>query len=56
MFSSCTIVSLGPQADIPIHEVAVAMYNQGTAEALAKTIRVHPTLPEVVKRAAKALG
>ena len=33
---------LGPHADILIHEVAVAMYNRGTAEALAKTIHVHP--------------
>lgn len=47
---------LGPHADILIHEVAVAMYNHGTAEALAKTIHVHPTLPEIVKSAAKALG
>jgi pyruvate/2-oxoglutarate dehydrogenase complex dihydrolipoamide dehydrogenase (E3) component len=47
---------LGPHADILIHEVAVAMYNRGTAEALAKTIHVHPTLPEIVKSAAKALG
>lgn len=47
---------LGPHADILIHEVAVAMYNHGTAEALAKTIHIHPTLPEVVKSAAKSLG
>ena len=46
---------LGPHADILIHEVAAAMYNHGTAEALAKTIHIHPTLPEVIKSAAKAL-
>ncbi len=46
---------LGPHADILIHEVAVAMYNRGTAEALAKTIHIHPTLPEMVRDTAKAL-
>ena len=47
---------LGPHADDLIHEVVIAMYNHGTIEALAKSIHVHPTLPEVVKNAAKAMG
>ena len=47
---------LGPHADILIHEVVTAMYNHGTAEAVAKSIHIHPTLPEVVKSAARALG
>lgn len=47
---------LGPHADILIHEVVAAMYNHGTAEAIAKTIHIHPTLPEVLKSATRALG
>ena len=47
---------LGPHADILIHEVVAAMYNRGTIEAIAKSIHIHPTLPEVLKSAAKALG
>ena len=47
---------LGPHADILIHEVVAAMYDDGTAEAIAKSIHIHPTLPEVLKSAAKALG
>jgi dihydrolipoamide dehydrogenase len=46
---------LGPHADDLIHEVAVAMHNHGTFERLTKTIHVHPTLPEVIKNAAKGL-
>ncbi len=46
---------LGLRADDLIHEVASAMYEKGSAEAIAKSIHVHPTLSEVVKRAAKAL-
>ncbi|MCH8340698.1 MAG: NAD(P)/FAD-dependent oxidoreductase [Chloroflexi bacterium] len=46
---------LGPRADDLIHEVVTAMYKKGSAEAIAKSIHVHPTLSEVVKRAAKAL-
>jgi pyruvate/2-oxoglutarate dehydrogenase complex dihydrolipoamide dehydrogenase (E3) component len=47
---------LGAHADILIHEVVAAMYNHGTAEPLAKSIHIHPTLNEAVKSAAKALG
>ncbi len=47
---------LSPNADILIHEVVAAMYDHGTAEAIAKSIHIHPTLPEVVKSAARALG
>lgn len=47
---------LGPHADDLIHEVVIAMYNHGTVESLAKSIHVHPTLPEVVKNAAKSIG
>ncbi len=46
---------LGPHADDLIHEVAVAMHNNGGFERLTKTIHVHPTLPEVVKEAARKL-
>lgn len=46
---------LGPHADDLIHEVVVAMYANGTAESIARSIHVHPTLPEVVKNAAKQL-
>jgi len=46
---------LGPRADDLIHEVVTAMYKNGSAETIAKSIHVHPTLSEVVKRAAKAL-
>jgi len=47
---------LGPHADMLIHEVVVVMYNRGTAEALAKSIHIHPTLNEMVKETAKRLG
>jgi dihydrolipoamide dehydrogenase len=46
---------LGPQADNLIHEVAVAMYKNGTAESLYRSIHIHPTLSEGVKDAAKRL-
>lgn len=46
---------LGPHADILVHQVVTAMYNHGTAESIARSIHVHPTLSEVVKSAAKAL-
>ena len=46
---------LGPHADDLIHEVAVAMFNKGTAESLYRSIHIHPTLGEVVKDAAKQL-
>ncbi len=45
---------LGPHADILIHEVVTTMYQHGTAESIAKSIHVHPTLSEVVKRAARS--
>lgn len=46
---------LGPHADILIHEIAVAMYNRGTLDAITKTIHIHPTLSEAVKSAAKGV-
>jgi pyruvate/2-oxoglutarate dehydrogenase complex dihydrolipoamide dehydrogenase (E3) component len=46
---------LGPHADDLIHEIAVAMYNDGTAESLYRSIHIHPTLSEVIKDAAKRL-
>lgn len=45
---------LGPHADMLIHQVAIAMHENGTLDRLTKTIHVHPTLSEVVKGAAKA--
>lgn len=47
---------LGAHADLLIHEVVAAMYNHGTAEPIAKSIHIHPTLSEVVRSAARALG
>lgn len=47
---------IGPHADILIHEVVAAMYDHGTAEPIAKSIHIHPTLSEAVKSAAKSLG
>jgi pyruvate/2-oxoglutarate dehydrogenase complex dihydrolipoamide dehydrogenase (E3) component len=46
---------LGPHADILIHQVVTAMYRNGTAESLYKSIHIHPTLSEAVKDAAKKL-
>ena len=46
---------LSPQADNLLHEVAVAMYKNGTAESLYRSIHIHPTLSEGVKDAAKRL-
>jgi pyruvate/2-oxoglutarate dehydrogenase complex dihydrolipoamide dehydrogenase (E3) component len=46
---------LGPHADDLIHQVVTAMYNNGTAESLYKTIHIHPTLSEMVRDAAKKL-
>ena len=45
---------LGPHADMLIHQIVSAMYEHGTPEPIAKSIHVHPTLSEVVKKAAKA--
>ena len=47
---------LGAHADILIHQVVTAMYDHGTAEPIAKSIHIHPTLSEAVKSAAKAIG
>jgi len=46
---------LGPHADDLIHEITVAMNNEGTAESLYRSIHIHPTLSEVIKDAAKQL-
>jgi dihydrolipoamide dehydrogenase len=46
---------LGPQADILIHQVVTAMYNRGTAEAIYRSIHIHPTLSEMVKEATRQL-
>ncbi len=46
---------LGPHADILIHEVVVAMHNGGTAEPIARSIHIHPTLSEMVKDTARGL-
>ncbi|MCH7663031.1 MAG: NAD(P)/FAD-dependent oxidoreductase [Chloroflexi bacterium] len=45
---------LGVHADILIHEVVVAMYENGTLDRLTKSIHIHPTLSEVVYEAARA--
>jgi pyruvate/2-oxoglutarate dehydrogenase complex dihydrolipoamide dehydrogenase (E3) component len=47
---------LGAHADILIHQIVTAMYDHGTAEPIAKSIHIHPTLSEAVKSAAKAIG
>ena len=47
---------LGAHADILIHQLVTAMYNHGTAEPIARSIHIHPTLSEAVKSAAKAIG
>jgi pyruvate/2-oxoglutarate dehydrogenase complex dihydrolipoamide dehydrogenase (E3) component len=44
---------LGAQADILIHEVVAAMYDQGTVERISRSIHIHPTLSEIVKSSAK---
>ena len=46
---------LGPHADILIHELVVAMHDRGTAEPMARSIHIHPTLSEMVKDAARGL-
>ena len=46
---------LDPHADDLIHEIAVAMYADGTAEPLYRSIHIYPTLSEVIKDAAKQL-
>ncbi len=47
---------LGPHADMLIHEVVTAMQGRGNIETVAKAIHIHPTLNEIVKSAAKAVG
>ena len=46
---------LGAHADMLIHEIVVAMQQRATARDLGKTIHIHPTLNEIVQRAAKAV-
>ena len=46
---------LGPEAGTIIHEAAVAMEFEATAEDLFRTCHGHPTLNEVVKEAAMAV-
>ena len=46
---------LGAHADMLIHEIVVAMQQRTTAKDLGKTIHIHPTLNEIVQRAAKAV-
>ena len=43
---------VGEQGADLIHEIAVAMNLGGTAQDIAETIHIHPTLPEVVNSAA----
>ena len=47
---------VGPNAGDLIQEVVSVMEFQGTAEDLARTCHAHPTLTEVVKEAALAVG
>ncbi len=47
---------LGPRASDLIHELVVAMEFSASAEDIARTIHAHPTLSEVVKETALALG
>lgn len=46
---------LGPHASILIHEVLVAMKAGLTIDSLADTVHIHPSLSEVVQRAAYRL-
>lgn len=46
---------LGTDASILIHEVLVAMRSGGTIDSLTNTIFIHPSLSEVVARAAYAI-
>jgi dihydrolipoamide dehydrogenase len=47
---------VGPRASDLLAEVTVAMEFEGTAEDLASTIHIHPTLTEAVMEAAEAVG
>src|SRR5262249_42484952 len=47
---------LGPDAGNMIAEAAVAMEFGAAAEDIARTCHAHPTLPEAVKEAARAVG
>ena len=47
---------VGPHASDLLAEVTVAMEFEGTAEDLASTIHIHPTLTEAVMEAAEAVG
>ena len=44
---------IGPRASDLIHEVAVAMKAEMTAEELANTVYSHPTLSEAIMEAAE---
>lgn len=47
---------IGPHASDLLAEVTAAMEFEGTAEDLASTIHIHPTLTEAVMEAAEAVG
>jgi len=49
MILGCHII--GPEASTLIHEVVVAMQNNGTVNAIRKAVHAHPALSEVVQRA-----
>ena len=42
---------IGPDASSIIHEVIIAMKNKIKANEVARTVHIHPALPEVVQRA-----
>ena len=47
MSTRCHII--GPDAAILIHEVVVAMNTEGArADAVRRTIHIHPSLPELI--------
>lgn len=47
---------IGPEAASIIHEVIVAMRLGATIDDLVRTVHIHPTMPEVVQRAAKNIS
>jgi len=47
---------IGPHASDLLAEITAAMEFEGTAEDLASTIHIHPTLTEAVMEAAEAVG
>ncbi len=46
---------IGPGASVLVHEAALAINMQATADDLARTIHAHPTLSEAVEESAEAL-